>query len=99
MRAAAGGDFWCKGVYQEIVVPERIVYLSYFTDADGKIVPPSHYGINNGHPLESIAAVTFENLNGKTKFELRYSMPENFPDLEEMRKGLNQMFDKLARSF
>jgi uncharacterized protein YndB with AHSA1/START domain len=99
MRAESGGDTWGKGIYQEIVVPERIVYLTYFTDADGTIVSPTHYGISAEHPTEAIVTLTFENLDGKTKFTFRHTLPANFRDRELMRDGLNQMFDKLGKSF
>jgi len=35
MRSPEGRDFWSKGVYREIVAPERIVCTDFFSDAEG----------------------------------------------------------------
>jgi uncharacterized protein YndB with AHSA1/START domain len=35
-----GGESWGKAVYQEIVAPERIVYLDSFSDAEANSYPP-----------------------------------------------------------
>lgn len=45
MRSPEGRDFWGKGVFREIVVPERIVLADSFADAEGNVVPPTHYGM------------------------------------------------------
>jgi uncharacterized protein YndB with AHSA1/START domain len=35
MRSPDGQDIWCKGIYREIVPPERIVCTDYFSDEEG----------------------------------------------------------------
>jgi len=35
MRSPYGQDIWCKGIYREIVPPERIVRTDYFSDEEG----------------------------------------------------------------
>jgi uncharacterized protein YndB with AHSA1/START domain len=32
MRSPEGQDIWCKGVYREVVAPERIVCTSFFSE-------------------------------------------------------------------
>lgn len=40
MTGPDGEEGWSLVRYEEIVVPERIVYLDSFSDAEGNIVPP-----------------------------------------------------------
>src|SRR3989442_13310132 len=53
MRSPEGQDYWGRGVYREIVEPERIVYLDSFADEEGTPVEPAHYGMSPGHPAET----------------------------------------------
>ena len=41
MRAPDGQDIWCKGVYREVVEPEKTVSTDSFSDKDGNAVEPS----------------------------------------------------------
>jgi len=96
MRSPEGEDYWSTGVYKEIVEPERIVTTDSFSDAQGNVVPASHYGMNGDWPLELLVTVTFEEDDGKTKFTLRH---EGFPDRENRdlaKAGWNESLDKLA---
>jgi uncharacterized protein YndB with AHSA1/START domain len=43
MRSPVGQDIWCKGIYGEIVPPERIVCTDYFSDDE------SNTGSNLAH--------------------------------------------------
>ena len=64
MRTPEGRDIWGLGVYREIVAPERIVYVDSFADAQGNPVPPSDYGMSDGHPAETLVTVTFAEHGG-----------------------------------
>ena len=97
MRSPDGKDFWGKGVYREVVEPERISYTDFFTDQDGNQVPPSYYGMSDSHPLETKVKVTFDEDRGRTRLTLRHAVPEDFEERDEMQQGWNQMFDKLER--
>jgi uncharacterized protein YndB with AHSA1/START domain len=95
MRSPEGQDAWSTGVYREIVEPERIVATDSFSDAEGNVVPASHYGMGGDWPLELLVTVTFEEVDGRTKLTLRH---EGFPDRENRDlagMGWNQSFDKL----
>jgi len=98
MRSPEGHDIWATGVYREIVPLERIVTTDSFADADGNVVPATHYGMGEAIPLEMLVTVTFEEQAGKTKMTLRH---EGLP-VGEMREGAgqgwNESFDKLAVS-
>jgi uncharacterized protein YndB with AHSA1/START domain len=47
MRSPEGKDFWSKGVFDEIVVPERLVMTDSFADEKGNTVPASYYGLSD----------------------------------------------------
>jgi uncharacterized protein YndB with AHSA1/START domain len=95
MRSADGQDIWSTGVYREIVPQERIVCTDNFADAEGNVVPASHYGIDGDFASEMIITVTFEESNGKTKMTLRHDgLPAEMG--EGANQGWNESFDKLA---
>jgi uncharacterized protein YndB with AHSA1/START domain len=95
MRSPEGQDYWSTGVYREIVAPERIVFTDAFADADGNVVPASHYGMSAAYPLEMLVTVTFEDHEGKTKLTLKHAgLPGE--DLDNCRAGWSESFDKLA---
>jgi len=93
-----GESIWSTGVYREIVPLERIVCTDSFADADGNVVPATHYGMGADIPVEMLVTVTFEDLDGKTRMTLRH---EGLP-AGEMKDGAgagwNESFDKLAES-
>jgi|SRR5271165_5096868 len=59
MRSPEGVDHIKRGVYREIVAPERIVFTFAWEAADGSIGP------------ELLVTVTFEALGAKTRLTLR----------------------------
>lgn len=98
MRSPEGQDFWSKGVFREIVAPERLVMTDSFADKEGNTVPASHYGLGEGFPLEMLITVTFEEHEGKTRLILRHSGIGGISatDRDNMQQGWNQSIDKLA---
>ena len=96
MRSPDGKDYWNTGVYKEIVVPERIVYTDSFADAEGNVVPASHYGMAGDFPMEMLVTVTFEDQGGKTKMTLRHAGMPAGDNQSGANEGWNQSFDKLA---
>ena len=100
MQSAEGPEVWQKGiwttgVYREIVSMERLVMTDSFADAEGNVVPASHYGMPEDFPLEMLVTVTFEEYEGKTKMTLRHV---GLPSIIEQDAGAgwNESFDKLA---
>ena len=65
MRSPEGREVWTKGVFREIVVPERIVLTDSFADAEGNVVSPTHYGMSSDWPLETLLTVTFDEQAGR----------------------------------
>jgi uncharacterized protein YndB with AHSA1/START domain len=66
MRSPAGNDYWNKGEYREIIVPERIVSVMHFSDAQGNFKTPADYGMGADFPLEMLDVVTFEIVDADT---------------------------------
>ena len=98
MRSPEGQDFWSKGVYREIVAPERLVMTDSFADEKGNTVPASHYGMSPDWPRELLITVTFEEHDGKTKLTLKHSgiVGISDTDRDNMQQGWTESFDKLA---
>ena len=97
MRSPEGRDFWSKGVYREIVEPERIVCSDFFSDEEGNLVQPTHYGMSPEWPAEALVTVTFAEHDGKTKFTLHHavgSAPAS--ERDQCQAGWTESLDRLA---
>ncbi len=66
MRGPDGTPMWGRFVYREIVRPERIVFVSSFSDENGGV---TRHPMALDWPLQMITTFTFEELGGgKTRF-------------------------------
>ena len=85
-----GMESWGKQVYQEIVEPEKIVYVDYFSDAEGNENPdmPATKG-----------TLEFIDLGGKTKVVSRseYATAEGLKTVMDMGmlQGITETWDRL----
>jgi len=97
MRSPDGKDYWSKGVYREVVVPERIVCTDFFSDEAGNMVAPTQYGMSPEWPKEALLTVTFVEHDGKTKLTLRHAVGSAPATEREMcHAGWNESLDRLA---
>jgi uncharacterized protein YndB with AHSA1/START domain len=97
MRSPEGGNYWSTGVYREIIPMRRIIYTDCFADEKGNIVPASYYGMpGENWPVELLVRVTFEDLEGKTRINLRHSGIPSGEMAKLAEQGWNESFDKLA---
>jgi uncharacterized protein YndB with AHSA1/START domain len=98
MRSPEGKDFCGKGIYREVVPPERLVMTDSFADEQGNIVSASYYGMSPDFPRELLITVTFEDHDGKTKMTLKHSGIRGISDVDYsgMKQGWEESFDKLA---
>lgn len=97
MRSPEGQDFWNTGTYREIVPMERIVCTDSFADAQGNVVPATHYGMSADFSLEMDLTATFEDVEGgKTRLTVRYNGVPGGEDRANAIAGWNQSLDKLA---
>jgi uncharacterized protein YndB with AHSA1/START domain len=97
MRSPGGQDYCGKGVYREIVEPERITYTDFFVDEEGNPVPAAYYGISPDWPQETLVTVTFAEDQGQTMLTLQHSLgsvPASERDL--CHQGWSESLDKLA---
>jgi uncharacterized protein YndB with AHSA1/START domain len=86
-----GYESWGKAIYREIVESEKIVYVDYFSDADGNEA--------EGMPSSQIT-MTFLEHEGKTKLVSRaqYASPEALKTVLDMgmEQGITETWDRLA---
>jgi uncharacterized protein YndB with AHSA1/START domain len=87
MRGPDGCDYPMKGVFREVVVPERLVFTNIAFDKEGK------------HILEGETTVTFAENNTKTTLILRTHAVGLIPIAPQMLAGMeagwSQSIDKL----
>ncbi|MEP7362456.1 MAG: SRPBCC domain-containing protein [Acidobacteriota bacterium] len=88
----------CKGVYREIVVPERIVYTIAFCDDEGNFVEPAAKGMDPEWPGETTVTVTFSEREGKTTLTLHQSVLESLAKRTGAHPSWIQMLDRLAET-
>lgn len=96
MRSPEGKDFWSTGVYREIVPLERLVCSDSFADAEGNVVPATHYGMGADFPSETQVTVTFAEHDGKTQMTLRHAGIPAGMMRDMTNTGWNESLDKLA---
>lgn len=98
IRTPDGTECWCKGVYQEVVRPERLVFTMHLSDATGAFVEPAqtHLASFPDWPREMTVTVTFEDLSGKTKLTLHQTVQEELARRTGAYPSWLQMFDRLA---
>ena len=97
MRAPDGKEYWSRGVYREIVPPERLVCTDSFSDADGNIVDPVTYGMSPEWPREALVTLTFAAEGEATVMSLRHDVGNAPKDQRDMcYQGWSESLDKLA---
>jgi uncharacterized protein YndB with AHSA1/START domain len=78
MRAPDGADHAMKGVFREVVEPERLVFTNIAVDAKGNTL------------LEGLTIVTFAEHGGKTKLTLQTSAAGVAAEAAQMLAGMEQ---------
>ena len=84
MRSPEGTDHWLRGVYREIVEPERLVCTWAWEDAERK---PGH---------ETLLTVTFAEHGAKTKLTLQQAVFETVTARNGHQEGWTSALDRLA---
>lgn len=84
MRSPEGNDYWKRGVYREIVEPERLVFTYLDEDADGHTGP------------ETLVTVTFAEHGGKTKLTLRQSGFDEAASRDAHQGGWTSCMERFA---
>jgi uncharacterized protein YndB with AHSA1/START domain len=84
MRSPQGAELWKRGVYREIVEPERIVFTFAWEDADGK---PGH---------ELLTTVTFIEEGTKTRLTLHQAQFTTTQRRDEHVSGWTSCLERFA---
>ena len=63
MKTPAGDVMWGKWVYREVKKPERLVFVSSFSDEQGGV---TRHPMAPSWPLQTLSTITFTEANGKT---------------------------------
>lgn len=92
---------WGKFTYQEVVAPEKVVFIQSFSDEQGNTIRAP---FNANWPLEIMNVITLEENDGKTTLTLKGG-PLNASVEEQaaydgmapmLKQGLEGTFDQLA---
>ncbi len=91
MRGPNGMEMWGKLVYEEVVAPERLVFINSFSDKDGRL---TRHPMSATWPLEIHNPLTLTEQDGKTTLTL-YGGPVNATEAERQtyaagRSGVQQ---------
>lgn len=89
------GDCWCKGTYQEVEFPERIVFTMEVTDEKGNDVKPSDVGMSPDWPQVTKVTVTFYEEGAQTKMVLHQTVDQSLAKETGAFPSWIQMFDRL----
>jgi uncharacterized protein YndB with AHSA1/START domain len=93
MRASDGGEMWGKFVFREIVPPEKLVFVTSFSDAAGNTLRAP---FSAEFPLEVVSTATFAESNGRTTLTLR---GEPVAATEAERGFFHRMFASMTQGW
>jgi uncharacterized protein YndB with AHSA1/START domain len=91
-----GHDCWCKGVYREIVAPERIVFTMAIADEQGNLLGPVEAGMDPDWPRETVVTVTFAEQGNQTKLTLHQTVSESLAKRTGAHPSWIEMLDRLG---
>jgi uncharacterized protein YndB with AHSA1/START domain len=84
LHAPDGTDHRVRGMYREIVPPQRLVFTHAWEDENGGLSP------------ETIVTITFTAHGGKTQMTFHQAIFESMASRDGHRHGWSESFDRLA---
>jgi uncharacterized protein YndB with AHSA1/START domain len=84
IRSAEGKEYWMRGIYREIVEPERIMF-TFSWEEEGE------------RGRENLVTVTFSEQSGKTRMTFRQAFFESISERDSHNEGWTECFDRLAQ--
>jgi uncharacterized protein YndB with AHSA1/START domain len=96
MRSPNGHACRCKGVYRELVAPERIVLTTTVADEKGAATDPAEAGMDRQWPRETTVTVMLAEVGGGTQLTLRQTVEESIAERTGALACWQEMFDRLA---
>lgn len=79
-----GQEYWMRGIYREIVEPERIVF-TFSWEEEGE------------RGRENLVTVTFAEQGGKTRMTFRQAFFESIEQRDSHHEGWSECIDRLAQ--
>lgn len=70
------GDCWIKGVYKEVIFPEKLVFSMILTNEQGSDVGSTEAGKPEDWPEEILTTVIFSAIGAQTKLSIHQTVPE-----------------------
>ncbi|NJM92610.1 MAG: SRPBCC domain-containing protein [Rhodospirillaceae bacterium] len=84
IRSPEGKEYWMRGIYREIVEPERIVF-TFSWEEDGE------------RGRENLITVTFAEQGGQTRMTFRQAFFESIEQRDSHNEGWSECFERLAQ--
>jgi uncharacterized protein YndB with AHSA1/START domain len=84
IRSAQGKEHWMRGVYRDIVEPERLVFSFSWEGEEGE------------RGRENTVTITFADVSGKTRMTFRQAFFETAENRDDHNQGWSGSFDRLA---
>jgi uncharacterized protein YndB with AHSA1/START domain len=84
IRSPEGKEYWMRGIYREIVAPERIMF-TFSWEEEGE------------RGRENLVTVTFAEQDRKTRMTFRQAFFESVSERDSHNEGWSECFDRLAQ--
>lgn len=89
------GQCWCKGTYQEISFPDKIVFTMEMTNAEGQDMESGNTGKAEQWPAKTIVTINFSDNRGKTHVSLHQTVSASLAQKTGALPSWFLMLDKL----
>ena len=83
IRSPDGTDYWMRGIYREIVEPERLVF-TFSWEEEGE------------RGLDTLVTVLFAEQDGKTRLTFRQAPFQSISERDGHEHGWSECFERLA---
>lgn len=90
------GDCWIKGRYEEIIVPEKLVFSMMLSNEKGENVSANDAGKSADWPEALKTTVTFTAIGNQTKLTLHQTVDEEEAKKTGAYQSWFSMFDRLS---
>ena len=91
MVAPDGTEMWAKLLYKEIDPPNKLTYITMFSDKDGGL---ARHPMSATWPLEMLTTITFTEENGQTTVSIEWlpinATTEEIETFDSARAGMDQ---------
>jgi uncharacterized protein YndB with AHSA1/START domain len=89
------GDCWIKGVYNQVIFPEKLVFSMILTNENGESIASLAAGKPEDWPEETITTVTFTSIGNQTKLAIHQTVSEEGAKQTGAYQSWIKMFNKL----